>query len=986
MASLVGQDIGRRYNILEQIGQGGMATVYKAHDQRLERQVAIKFIRPSAIVSKEHAEKLLKRFEREAKALAKLSHPNIVKVYDYGEYENLPYIVMEYLPGGTLKNKIGKPMPVMEAAKLIEPVARALDYAHKHDIIHRDVKPANILMTESGEVTLTDFGIAKLLESEESTALTGTGVGIGTPEYMAPEQGAGKPIDNRADVYALGILFFELLTGRKPFQGETPVATMLKQMNDPLPDIRQYVPNISEEIVHILNKALEKDPQNRYIDMGAFAERLEKIAHPGKKSSETEETNILAEGKTVIAMYPPIPSAAYTSPRTPDFPYQSSISPSAQPSESVQPTAIRSTVENYPPSISTPTSIDKTPYATPIQPAIDQYYSPPAQTPLEVYPNVPQPRASTDGYAAYLPPTSTRSTGKSKIGLTTVIGIISIILLGGIVIVILLSIAIFSPPAPRDNNENTNLNSTPIQKGIAPPPGSTQIIPKDTSVMVYVPEGEFLMGSIVSDKDAFVDEKPQHPVYLDAFWIDRTEVTNFMFKAYVSESKYKTDAEKIGQSSLYDTAKQDWEMVQGVNWQHPSGQSSTITGYENNPVVHVSWNDAQAYCKWAGKRLPSEAEWEKAARGTDSRKFPWGNTVPEGNLLNFADKNTNLPAADKEINDGFMFTAPVGSFPDGASPFGALDMAGNVWEWVRDKYDKDYYAASPLLNPTGTQKGLTTIFRGGSWTSRARYVRITNRGYSLPNVSDDNTGFRCALTAPQIVPKDNNQSEGTAQAKAASALKYDSTAMARQTQTQTAENTCMNNVPILGNKSYITKVCDNFNANLNDWSEAQDESEWGDESYIIKNGKYQWQWTAKKGVMHRANFDMIVASDFEASLLAQRVSGKPEKACYGMVFRKLNNDYYWFSICDNQKYSVSLSEKSEWTTLLEGESKFIKAGQGNWMTIVAQTSHFDFYINKNKIGSADSKKLPVRSIGMGIELSEGEAATYIFDNFSIRVP
>ena len=181
ITNLIGQSLGR-YHILEQLGEGGMATVYKASDTRLERNMTIKVILPQ----KQQSEKFIKRFEREAKTLAQLSNPNIVKVLDYGDYDGVPFIVMEYVHGGTLKKKLGKPIPWAEAADLQAPIAQALECAHKYPqkIVHRDVKPSNILLTQSGEPMLSDFGVAKILETEETMDLTGTGVGVGTPEYM----------------------------------------------------------------------------------------------------------------------------------------------------------------------------------------------------------------------------------------------------------------------------------------------------------------------------------------------------------------------------------------------------------------------------------------------------------------------------------------------------------------------------------------------------------------------------------------------------------------------------------------------------------------------------------------------------------------------------------------------------------------------------------------------------------------------------------
>jgi len=275
MPDLIGHDIGR-YHIVEQLGEGGMATVYKAFDTRLERDVAIKVIRKDAFPANMHAH-VFKRFEREAKALARLSHPNIVKIHDYGDYEGSPFLVMEYIPGGTLKSRMGKPFKTEEAVRLLLPIASALGYAHQHDIVHRDVKPANILISEKGQPVLSDFGIAKMLEGEEGATLTGTGVGIGTPEYMAPEQCLGQEVDNRTDIYSLGVVFYEMVAGKKPFTANTPMAVVYKQISDPMPRPGQFVAGLPEAVETTIYKALAKNPSERYANMGEFAFALERL-------------------------------------------------------------------------------------------------------------------------------------------------------------------------------------------------------------------------------------------------------------------------------------------------------------------------------------------------------------------------------------------------------------------------------------------------------------------------------------------------------------------------------------------------------------------------------------------------------------------------------------------------------------------------------------------------------------------------------------
>ena len=293
MSSLINHSLGR-YHILEQLGEGGMATVYKAYDTRLERDVAIKIIRRNAFPP-EQLERILKRFEREAKSLAKLSHPNIVGVLDYGEHEGSPYLVLVYLPGGTLKKLMGRPMPWQEAVRLLIPIANALEYAHEHKVVHRDVKPANILLTEKGQPMLTDFGIAKILELEDGHTLTGTGMGVGTPEYMSPEQGMGRDVDGRADIYSMGIIFYELITGRKPYTADTPMAVILKHMTDPLPRPSQITANLPEAVEKVLLKSLAKDPNNRYPDTVSFSAALENLV------STTQSPTTVSEKSSTVA-------------------------------------------------------------------------------------------------------------------------------------------------------------------------------------------------------------------------------------------------------------------------------------------------------------------------------------------------------------------------------------------------------------------------------------------------------------------------------------------------------------------------------------------------------------------------------------------------------------------------------------------------------------------------------------------------------------
>jgi serine/threonine protein kinase len=270
MINLIGISLGR-YRVLDQLGVGGMATVFKAYDTRLERIVAIKVIQNDR---EQPDPNFLQRFELEAKTLAQLSHPNIVPVYDFGEQNGIFYVVMEYLPGATLKERLGRTMQHQEAARLLAPIARALEYAHHRKIIHRDIKPANIFITLSGQPMLLDFGLAKMLEAKNH--ITGIGIGIGTPDYMAPEQWMGNS-DHRSDIYALGIVYYELVTGTRPFASDTPAAVMFKQINEQLPRPRIFNSSLPDEVEQVILKALAKNPEDRYQDIGHMASALEKV-------------------------------------------------------------------------------------------------------------------------------------------------------------------------------------------------------------------------------------------------------------------------------------------------------------------------------------------------------------------------------------------------------------------------------------------------------------------------------------------------------------------------------------------------------------------------------------------------------------------------------------------------------------------------------------------------------------------------------------
>jgi serine/threonine protein kinase len=245
------------YLIVEQIGRGGMAAVYKAYEESLARHVAIKVLPEFFAEAKEYRV----RFQVEAVAVAKLRHQNILSVFAYGEENGTPYIVSEFVDGGTLAERLNGAMKVEEVVTLLAPIASALDYAHVQGVLHRDIKPSNIMLLGDGTPVLTDFGLAKLLESE---TITLTGQVLGTPEYMAPELCTGGVAGPRTDIYSLGVVAYEMLTARVPFKGNTPGATIVAQIREPLPPAEELNPDLPLAVAAVLHKALSKDPNDRY--------------------------------------------------------------------------------------------------------------------------------------------------------------------------------------------------------------------------------------------------------------------------------------------------------------------------------------------------------------------------------------------------------------------------------------------------------------------------------------------------------------------------------------------------------------------------------------------------------------------------------------------------------------------------------------------------------------------------------------------------
>src|ERR1700754_1692237 len=268
--TVIGTLISERYRLEEKIGSGGMSSVYQAFDPTLERWVAIKLMHRDISSDPDQ----LERFRREARAVAQLNHPHVVTVIDAGEDDGAPFIVFEYVEGETLKDRIKRQgrVPVSEAVAYAVEIGRALECAHDHRLVHRDVKPQNVLIDPDGRAKVTDFGIARSLEQKGMTA---TGRGLGTTDYVSPEQAMGEDVDERSDVYSLGIVLYEMLTGDVPFSAETQVGVAMKHVNEPMPDVQTRRPEVSAAVASVIDRSTTKDPRDRYSSVAEMVRDLE---------------------------------------------------------------------------------------------------------------------------------------------------------------------------------------------------------------------------------------------------------------------------------------------------------------------------------------------------------------------------------------------------------------------------------------------------------------------------------------------------------------------------------------------------------------------------------------------------------------------------------------------------------------------------------------------------------------------------------------
>jgi serine/threonine-protein kinase len=645
---LIGRSIDGRYRLDSLIGRGGMGAVYCATRLLIGDEVAIKILHTEQVGDPHAAE----RFRREARAAARLKHPNAVSIYDFGvSSDGLQFLVMELVEGKSLREvtKMQGPLDSTLVAEIASQICAALDEAHRQHIVHRDIKPDNIIVnvTPSGlRVKVLDFGIAKLRDDTVSH-LTQTGSVMGTPHYMSPEQCLGEELDSRADIYSVGVVVYELLCGRVPFNSPISTAVVVQHVNQPPPSLRAINPTIPAEVEAVVFHALEKSRHTRPATAGALAQELlnasrRSVVQIAGSLGGLDPGMISRQQNSIVDEHTIERKAA-------------GLHPSSSP--------MPETLYMASPQLGVPSFGDAT-RNTAGNSAIGTL-------------RLKRSKALTYGLAA----------------------------LATIVVASLLGLLIWRlQPEDKDRqNENTASGrqgtsgdpatvapdkSDPVanRKSLTAPPG-----------MVPVGGGKLLMGSSEGDSDS----KPLHMVMVKSFYLDANEVTCQDYKKFIDESGHP--------------APKTW-----VNGTYPTGSAQL-------PVTSVSWEDAVAFAEWYKKRLPTEEEWELAARGREGLRYPWGNSWQPGCA------NAD---GDGRSRQGL---AAVGSH-NCASPFGAQDLIGNAWEWTASDWLP--YPGGQLQREAKGEK----VIRGGGWDTPATIATsIYRSGWVGPG---DKTGFRCAKDAP----------------------------------------------------------------------------------------------------------------------------------------------------------------------------------------------------------------------------------------------
>ena len=737
---LIGETIGD-CQIQSRLGAGGMGVVYRARHLALNKAVAVKVLSPSLIL--EPAQ--IQRFVREAQATARLEHPNVVQVLNVGKKGTCHFIVMQCVEGSSVGARLkaeGRIEP-REACRIVCESALGLHAAHQVGIIHRDIKPDNLLLSREGQVKVTDFGLAKIQQGAES--LSQTGMVLGTPNYMSPEQASGKPLDVRSDIYSLGATFYHLVTGQPPFAGETPLSVLLKHIQEDPRDPCEIALDVPPVVRDVIARMMAKDREARYPGMESVARDLEMLldapAWPPDSSILVGGAGTAASARTrgiSMRLAAGVAAAAGVLLMLAIFrPWGCGSARPPDGGSASKPPAEKLPVGKPPPEKPPP---EKPP---PEKPPPDPFAL--LRTEVDRFRAAGNPRAALDvveGFASKPEAATARDAIKAiRAGLLEEIRRLGEEavregdrrLAAGLpaeartfyerAISLRLSAERFhkdaldrisrleerAQPASLDEIQallKAGRLEDAWKRLQVPPPGLSpdaarqfawlrQWTANTREGMVFVPEGE----SVIGNEKGFPNERPERRVKLKGFFIDRTEVSNRQFQRYVE--------------ATLAHAPFGWRA------------GKPAPGTEDLPVAWVAWEDAKRYAAWAGKRLPSEEEWERAARGDSLRLYQWGDKFE--------------PDRANSRSGGSGRLEPVGTRTSGASPFGCLHMAGNAWEWTDSPNAP--YPGGPDKDPL-YKKGFKVV-RGGDFHEPPDMIQTSARLGKSPDAAGPTLGLRC---------------------------------------------------------------------------------------------------------------------------------------------------------------------------------------------------------------------------------------------------
>ncbi|HSO35498.1 MAG TPA: bifunctional serine/threonine-protein kinase/formylglycine-generating enzyme family protein [Labilithrix sp.] len=726
--------IGARYVLCGEIASGGMATVHLARQigaAGFARIVAVKRLHERYSRDPE----FVAMFLDEARIVARIRHPNVVQTIDVVAEDGELFLVMEYVHGESLlrlagmANKKNAPLPVPLVAAIIASALHGLHEAHESrgetgeplGIVHRDVSPHNLLVGIDGVGRVLDFGVARASQRIQTTH---EGQLKGKLSYMAPEQVTNAPIDRRTDVYATSVCLWEALTGTKLFAGGSEAAIVNQILLAPMRPPTNLNRAIPPELEIVVMRGLRREPSERFAtarDMALAIERATPLASP-------------AEVGEIVARL-----------------CEKTLTQRSRLIASVEQQASSSNLQEAVDSLRTLAAARRSAPQTGAPPPFDSGSGQPLGAPGASFPPLARHVGSGSGRH-----TDVGVVRESAADRRHPARLAAVIAASVSVVVVLLASAAWLRLARRNVVDGVVVTSSastlaaqgdggrsPARVAAADARGVASAAPMPATAcpggMAMVPGGRFFMGS----DDDLPAERPAHKVTLHAYCMDKLEVTADAYRACSDRG----DCKRAVLTNKWD----------GITAKDAKAYDPLCNGQDasrgRHPMNCVDWNAADRFCKAEGKRLPSEAEWEFAARGSDGRKYPWGDAPPSAKHLNacgaecvaWGRKHGGPLEALFAESDPWATTAPVGSFPAGASRWGIEDLVGNVWEWTSDYYA--HYTDADAEDPTGPASGVTHVMRGGAWNGAyADWVRPSFRFHDAADTRSHGIGFRCALT------------------------------------------------------------------------------------------------------------------------------------------------------------------------------------------------------------------------------------------------